>query len=1257
MLRYLLWRVLAALALLCVVVLAMRLLDGGLARILAHGAPATHVDLARELARETRSASDGRSSFMASAEDLGASVARPLVLLGLGSALLLALSRWHARCRRRYVRLRVEPYRTDRADAAALLAMFEALHARLAERRARRLLSGQPSLALEAHFEPGPRRSAWFAVSCPEGLERLVEAALRAAYPNCRLCPAPPPVALGGVLVRLRKRRAFVAHASSPDRGRREEPPAIDRLLSAMAACSEPCCVQLALTPAPTSLEWLARRRHAERDGSAGGGAQGRGRAGRRTMLAEAELRGGLELVNAPLFFADVRVLAASRAACRRVAAQLCSRAAENRLGERGTPLRHRLLGRYARRLARGEGNVFPSPARELYAPSELAALWQLPSVDYAAVPVSRSGVPVAPAPPGVSRVADGYGMLRDEHGPVTIAVELRKQNVAVPGAVEQGKTSFLIATVAEDLRRERCALIVLDPKGDAADAALSLVAPVRPCTLLDFSHPTCGFNPLAVDAPADVIADYVVAALRNLFSDADIRASSDRFLRNAVIAVLAHDRNATLWDAARLLMVGEDGYAFRRKVASAVRGLPEYKEIAEFFASELSAQLADARGPTTSKLDAPVNKLARLLNSPSIKRILLNDSLRVDFDRIISRQEVLVVKGALGAMGAGNTSVMMQLLVGMLDAALARQQDLVEPSERVAVALKIDEAPLVLNRGFAETMALKRSAGLETVACWQSDAQWLDREVREQLDALFAHRVYFATASARDARSAAALTMPEFADSIRPGLADRGVLGRPDVRLHLPKHHAIASWSSADGRQPAFVAQTLPPRLDRERVVEHARRQQARGGRHLTDLRQPHWDQGAKHNQPGHSPVQPSALPRPAAQSAAAPDPTSPQRPARADSYRELVELDRAQSVRWAPAPSTARPLEPDRGDLEMLALIGAFGHLLSSQLHRCFNPGRAATTTQRRLKRLSDAGLVRRFQFHRSDGGGVPMCYLLSGAGAQLLELHGRTDAAAGERRRSGPQLPRASGSDPGAILRQARHELHVAGYALAFARLLGPRCSALKGGRESVLSPPMRDGQTIGPGELRLPGGCAPHEFMRTLHADRRVEVERFETIRPDAIVVAGGLDVLIELDDRPPRGRAAGKLERYDHFLSGWSLCTSRYGPRGQATPIVLFVCRDRVRARDCALAADAVLSACRAYAGEYPVDWSYPGRESVLFAAERDVHEGSVLAYGVERLPAAVRVKAAHGDPSAAAASPQRRALFAESAPKSAPGVV
>ena len=709
------------------------------------------------------------------------------------------------------------------------------------------------------------------------------------------------------VVLRLKKHAEFIRRVKTLDPRERDHEPQIDRLLTVMRACGEPAFVQIAMTPTPALFEAFAkhvykrlsreRREHlVVRD---------------RSMVEDAELRGGLEVQHRPLFFADLRVIAPTREACERIASELRAQAAENRLVERGTAVRHGLLGLYARRVARGESNPLPSFHKGVFASSELAAMWQLPSVDYLTVPFARSALPLAPAPPAIFRSRDGHGTLRDADGPVSIHVDLRRQNTAVPGTVEQGKSSYLVASVVEDLRRERCAVIVLDPKGDAAQAAVSVVPAQRTCTLLDLAHPTCGFNPLAVDAPADVIADYVVAALKNLFTDADIRASSDRYLRNAIIAVLAYDRDCSLWDAARLLSVGEEGYAYRASVGARVRTMPEFKEIAEFFTAELSAQLADARSTTTAKLDAPVNKLARLLNSPSIKRVLLNNTLTVDFDRVIGRQEVLVVKGALGAMGAGNTSVLMQLLVGMLDAALARQQDLVPAERRVAVALKVDEAPLVINRGFAETMALKRSAGLETVACWQADAQWSEREVREQLDALFAHRVYFATASASDARSALPLTMAEFSDTVRPGVERLSSLGRPEVRLHLPKHHAIASWVTAEGRQSPFIAETIPLAVDRERLALHAERQRERGGRHLTDLRQRHWDRPPVVEEDARgTDAAPPASEGPAV--------VLPERSA--ESYSELVELDTAHSVRWARRLDAVRALEADRLDLEML-------------------------------------------------------------------------------------------------------------------------------------------------------------------------------------------------------------------------------------------------------------------------------------------------------------------------------------------------
>ena len=1234
MLRFLLWRMLALIALAGGPGVVAWFLGGGLGRVLRDSGRAAG---ARTVVAAGLATLEGWADAVWRWRAPGGIVLCPSFALGfLAGAVGIALARARARRVRRYVRLQVAPYRGDHAEAEALARMFESLHKRIARRWWRRLLSGQPSLALEVHHETSDGSPAgWLAVCCPCGDERMLEAALRVAYPSCALTPSLAMPTSVPVVLRLKKQREFVMRARPLDRFEHDRDPPVNRLLTVMSACQSPAFVQLALTPTPASFERLARRAFKSHEARLSRRRREHFVTRDRSMVDDAELRGALDVQHRSLFFLDLRIIAGERVVCERIASELRIELAENRLVERGTAIRHGLLGLYTRRVRRGEGNPLASLRKGVFATTELASLWQLPSLDYLTVPVARSGVPLAPAPPGTLRPAAG-GTLRDAVGPVSIAESMRKQNTAVPGAVEQGKSSYLVATVAEDVRRARCAVIVLDPKGDAADAAISVVPVERVCTVLDFAHPTCGFNPLAVDAPADVIADYVVTALKTLFTDADIRASSDRYLRNAIIAVLAFDRRSNLWDAARLLSVGEEGYTYRAAVAARVRSLPEFKEIAQFFTAELSAQLADARATTTAKLDAPVNKLARLLNSTSIKRVLLNETLRVDFDRVIAGGEVLIVKGALGAMGAGNTSVLMQLLVGMLDAALARQQDLTPAADRMAVALKVDEAPLVLNRGFAETMALKRSAGLETVACWQTDSQWIDRDVRDQLDALFAHRVYFATSSARDARAAVALTMAEFSDSVRPGLDRISALGHPDVRLHLPRHHAIVSWVTADGRQSPFVAQTIALPLDRRRIAAHAALQHARGARHLRDLRQPHWERTARASDLGVDADAASSRATPPARS----EPTkSTSLPAvSAASYRELTELDGAHSARSAKRPSILAPAEVDQIDLEMLESIASLRHVLSSQLHRRFNSGRSPTTTQRRLKRLADAGLVERCQFHRRDGGGVPMSYALSEAGLRMLG-----ESVPGEE--PGEQRPSTvtRGGASHAHLRQARHDIHVAGWVFALLALLGALRAGIRGpDRAQLLVPPAVGGTgrgALGPRDLRLPGGRTPHDFLRAGADGRTAEPERFDSLRPDAVVeldasatsCGRAVDVIVELDDRLFTGRAAAKLERYDHFLTGWSAHTRRYGEPAQVLPLVVFVCRDRARARACARSGDSVIRASRAYAGEYPHDWEYQGRELIRFAAERDIHERLPIAYGVPRLPPAVRVAAAHGD--------------------------
>src|SRR4051812_24097961 len=179
-------------------------------------------------------------------------------------AVLVAVRGW-IRSRREYMRLLLVPYRTDRAGAEATVAMFEALHAAIAQRWWRRLLGGQASVALEVHRLPGRGTHAVaLAVTCPAALRARVEAALRTAYPNLSCERFPVAVGRPPDLLRLKKRGLFVTRVAVADPRRVADPP-VDRVIGAMDATSMPCMVQVALTPVPALFElysrWLYRGR------------------------------------------------------------------------------------------------------------------------------------------------------------------------------------------------------------------------------------------------------------------------------------------------------------------------------------------------------------------------------------------------------------------------------------------------------------------------------------------------------------------------------------------------------------------------------------------------------------------------------------------------------------------------------------------------------------------------------------------------------------------------------------------------------------------------------------------------------------------------------------------------------------------------------------------------------------------------------------------------------------------------------------
>src|SRR3954447_7781675 len=339
-----------------------------------------------------------------------ADVARVVALVLLAVLLLgivLTAVRRAGRRRWRYRRYAIAPYRADDASTEQVVALFQDWHQQLYQRLHRRLVFGQPYLALEEHVEhDAGGAEATLAIVCPEQFVAALDGRLAATYPHSRIghafsrCFEPLELAIvwRHAIVRLRKRRAFTATVNTDTRDIDE--PVIGSELAAMAACGEPITVQKILTPILPGFERVARWMYGRRERRAGG-RDPRRSLGAASPLAQAELRAALEAQQQPLFWVELRVVSTSHTACRIVAGAIAGRRRENVLVQRNTTFTRRL---HRRRVALARLEAIPSWRHGVVSAAEAATLWQLPAPRLGHVRIARHTIPRAPAPPDVAR-------------------------------------------------------------------------------------------------------------------------------------------------------------------------------------------------------------------------------------------------------------------------------------------------------------------------------------------------------------------------------------------------------------------------------------------------------------------------------------------------------------------------------------------------------------------------------------------------------------------------------------------------------------------------------------------------------------------------------------------------------------------------------------------------------------------------------------------------------------------------------------
>lgn len=132
-------------------------------------------------------------------------------------------------------------------------------------------------------------------------------------------------------------------------------------------------------------------------------------------------------------------------------------------------------------------------------------------------------------------------------------------------------------------------------------------------------------------------------------------------------------------------------------------------------------------------------------------------------------------------------------------------------------------------------------------------------------------------------------------------------------------------------------------------------------------------------------------------------------------------------------------------------------------------------------------------------------------------------------------------------------------------------------------------------------------------------RDLRLETFAPVIPDATLMleldegARRFELLIELDRTARPTKNVDKLRRYDALLTAWWRGAERY--RGaEEPPAVVFVCADEQHVMNLMRAADDEVTGRHSKFDGHPEGWPSPGRQRMLFAAERAVHQEHLRAW-------------------------------------------
>jgi len=398
------------------------------------------------------------------------------------------------------------------------------------------------------------------------------------------------------------------------------------------------------------------------------------------------------------------------------------------------------------------------------------------------------------------------FAISLDGRTKLSISEKDSREHIHIIGPTGAGKSTVFFNLIRAELRAGN-SLMLIDPKGDLADAVISMFPPGRDDDLVIINPADaspCGFNPLAFKGYKNhgLIADAIYAVFAEIFKD-NFGIRTQDVLTAALYTLARAEGSSLLW--LPTLLTDKE---FRKKITEGINdpiGLSQYwSDFEKLKDSEQRQEIAPV-----------LNKVRQFLLRPGLRNILGQSNPRFDLMDLFTKPRVVLVPLNKGILGAESSRLLGALLVS-LTWTLALSRAAVPENKRRHVSIFIDELQdyLALPTDLSDALAQARGLGVSLVLAHQFRTQ-LPKEILAGVDANARNKIVF-TLEAEDAKKFAEMA-PE--------------LDTEDF-MKIPRYNIYTSFNQ-NGRNTGWISgKTLPPPRPTRNPAELKKKVAARYGK-----------------------------------------------------------------------------------------------------------------------------------------------------------------------------------------------------------------------------------------------------------------------------------------------------------------------------------------------------------------------------------------------------------------------------------------